>query len=218
MLPIQFISTLTWLQFQLRIGSSAPGPGEYDITKWYHVECFPFPRKLKSEGETPRSFVESILEDNTDEGVLGDEEKAAEIIALLEQKGCRKKTDAETGETLPQGASDVIAKIKRTAEQIAEEDEDGPKSKKVKTEISELDRAKAEILSMFSSKKVDELKDILRWNKQIVGGNKDSLLARIIDAKLHGRLSRCPSCLRGRIKLTDEDGGGEEDRNALNMN
>ena len=159
-----------------------------------------------------QSFVEGILEDNTDEGILNDEEKAAEIIALLEQKGCRKKVDAETGEALPQGASDVIDKIKRTAELIAQEDEDGPKSKKVKTEISETDRAKAEILGMFSSKKVDELKDILRWNKQIVGGNKDTLLARIIDAKLNGRLGRCPSCLRGRIKLTEEDGGGEYDR------
>ena len=175
------------------------------------MDCFPFPRKLKSEGETAQSFVESILEDNTDEGILNDEEKAAEIVALIEQKGCRKKVDAETGKTLPQGASDVIDKIKRTADLIAQEDEDGPKSKKVKTEISETDRAKAEILSMFSSKKVDELKDVLRWNKQIVGGNKDTLLARIIDAKLNGRLGRCPSCLRGRIKLTEEDGGGECD-------
>ena len=159
-----------------------------------------------------QSFVNDVLEDNTDEGILNDEGKVAEIITLLEQKGCRKKVDAETGETLPQGASDVIDKIKRTAELIAQEDEDGPKSKKIKTEISETDRAKAEILSMFSSKKVDELKDVLRWNKQIVGGNKDTLLARIIDAKLNGRLGRCPSCLRGRIKLTEEDGGGEYDR------
>ena len=151
------------------------------------------------------------MEDNTDEGILNDEEKAAEIIALLEQKGCRKKVDAETGESPPQGASDVIAKIKRTAELIAQEDdEDGPKSKKVKTEteISETDRTKAEIFAVLSSKKVDELKDVLRWNKQIVGGNKDTLLARIVDAKLHGRLGRCPSCLRGRVKLTEEDGGG----------
>jgi len=195
---------------ELRIGSSAPGPGDYDIVKWYHVECFPFPRKLKSEGETCQTFVETILEDNTDEGILNDEEKAAEIIALLEQKGCRKKVDAETGESPPQGASDVIAKIKRTAELIAQEDdEDSPKSKKVKTEteISETDRAKAEIFAVLSSKKVDELKDVLRWNKQIVGGNKDTLLARIVDAKLHGRLGRCPSCLRGRVKLTEEDGG-----------
>ena len=106
----------------------------------------------------------------------------------------------------------MIAKIKRTAELIAqeEEEEDGPKSKKVKTEteISETDRAKAEIFAVLSSKKVDELKDVLRWNKQIVGGNKDTLLARIIDAKLRGRLGRCPSCLRGRVKLTEEDGGG----------
>ena len=199
------------LRLQLRIGSSAPGPGDYDIVKWYHVECFPFPRKLKSEGETCQTFVETIMEDNTDEGILNDEEKAAEIIALLEQKGCRKKVDAETGESPPQGASDVIAKIKRTAELIAQEDdEDGPKSKKVKTEteISETDRTKAEIFAVLSSKKVDELKDVLRWNKQIVGGNKDTLLARIVDAKLRGRLGRCPSCLRGRVKLTEEDGGG----------
>ena len=195
---------------QLRIGSAAPGPGDFDIVKWYHVDCFPFPRKLKSEGETCQTFVETILEDNTEESILNDDEEKAAVIALLEKKGCRKKVDGGDSPPNSKGASDVIAKIKRDADLIAQEEEDGPKSKKVKTEteISETDRAKAEIFAVLSSKKVDELKDVLRWNKQIVGGNKDTLLARIIDAKLRGRLGRCPSCLRGRVKLTEEDGGG----------
>lgn len=49
----------------------------------------------------------------------------------------------------------------------------------------------------------DDLKDILKWNRQMVSGNKDLLMARVIDGQMYGRLGRCPMCLRGKLQLED---------------
>lgn len=53
----------------------------------------------------------------------------------------------------------------------------------------------------------DELKDVLRWNRQLISGKKDILLQRIIDGHMNGRLGMCPSCSEGKLKLRDD---GEE--------
>jgi ssDNA-binding Zn-finger/Zn-ribbon topoisomerase 1 len=53
--------------------------------------------------------------------------------------------------------------------------------------------------------KVDELKDILGWNRQFKTGTKDMLLARVIDGQMHGRLGRCPVCSQGQLQLKDEN-------------
>lgn len=109
----------------------------------------------------------------------------------------------------------MICHQKRTLELIQkddandDDDDEGPKKKKAKTasSISEKDRAMAEVYEQICVKSNDELKDILRWNHQILGGKKADMLTRVIDGKLNGRLGRCPTCLRGRVKLQTEDGG-----------
>jgi hypothetical protein len=49
--------------------------------------------------------------------------------------------------------------------------------------------------------KVDELKEMLRKNDQIIGGNKTELINRIADAKVLGAIPRCPRCSGGRPKF-----------------
>jgi hypothetical protein len=50
-----------------------------------------------------------------------------------------------------------------------------------------------------------EMRDMLKVNGQHVSGNKPVLLWRIIDGVTHGRLAKCPTCKKGRLKIQDED-------------
>ena len=52
--------------------------------------------------------------------------------------------------------------------------------------------------------KASELKDILRWNKQIMSGNKEFVLFKVIDGVTNGRLSLCPLCA-GSLKFLEGD-------------
>lgn len=180
---------------------------------WYHPKCFTLPRKVTKEGIDAATFVNDMLEDNTNDEILSD--KADEIISDIEYKAPKKKKGEEEGTA--SGASKSIKRVKEDlekirAEVVKEEDYDEvPKKKKAKKEekrgLSENDRARAEVFAIYEGCKNDELKDVLRWNKQMVGGNKDALMTRIIDGHLNGRLGRCPTCKEGRVKLTEDDGG-----------
>eukprot|EP00567_Pseudictyota_dubia_P001280 CAMPEP_0197466612 /NCGR_PEP_ID=MMETSP1175-20131217/65145_1 /TAXON_ID=1003142 /ORGANISM="Triceratium dubium, Strain CCMP147" /LENGTH=481 /DNA_ID=CAMNT_0043002661 /DNA_START=51 /DNA_END=1496 /DNA_ORIENTATION=+ len=198
---------------EIRLGVSAPGPGDYNMQSWYHPKCFTLPRKVQKEGIDAATFVADMLEDNTEDQILSN--KADEIISDIEYKAPKKKK--EEGGT--SGASKSIKRLKEDlsklrAEAIKEEDDDeeeGPKKKKVKSEkstvLADNDRARAEVFALYEGCKNDELKDVLRWNKQMIGGNKDAMMSRIIDGHLHGRLGMCPTCNKGRVKLTEDDGG-----------
>ena len=52
--------------------------------------------------------------------------------------------------------------------------------------------------------KVPELKDILRWNKQLLGGTKEFVLFKVVDGVVNGRLWLCPLCA-GDLKYKDGD-------------
>uniref|UniRef100_A0A7S4HQV9 PARP-type domain-containing protein n=1 Tax=Odontella aurita TaxID=265563 RepID=A0A7S4HQV9_9STRA len=197
---------------EIRLGVNAPA-GDYNMQSWYHTKCFTLPRKLVKQGIDAATFVADMLVDETEGNVLGD--TTYDIVADIEYKLPKKKKGEEEGAV--SGASksmkrikEDLAKIKAEAVDEEEDEDEGPKRKKVKKEkgkLSENDRARAEVFSMYQGCKNDELKDCLRWNKQMVGGNKDALMTRIIDGHLNGRLGRCPTCKQGRVKLTEDDGG-----------
>merc|ERR1712060_790383 len=50
-----------------------------------------------------------------------------------------------------------------------------------------------------------QLKDVLRWNRQMLGGTKDVLIQRIIDGDMNGRLGLCPICFKGKLKFNTEN-------------
>eukprot|EP00559_Dactyliosolen_fragilissimus_P009429 CAMPEP_0184858632 /NCGR_PEP_ID=MMETSP0580-20130426/3718_1 /TAXON_ID=1118495 /ORGANISM="Dactyliosolen fragilissimus" /LENGTH=436 /DNA_ID=CAMNT_0027354885 /DNA_START=251 /DNA_END=1561 /DNA_ORIENTATION=- len=180
------------------------------MTKWYHVECFPFPRKLKSQGETEESFVANILADEA--GILDDDEKRGDIITKLTQKGGAK---AENGK--PKGASGYVAAAKQIwekMEEIGDEkdaigyDEDVHPKKKVKTstansEFSRGDKSRGIAYGFYKDCNIDTLKDFLRWNRQTVTGTKDVLLTRCIDGHVNGRIGLCLTCGQGKLRLND---------------
>jgi len=52
--------------------------------------------------------------------------------------------------------------------------------------------ASSEIYEMYTKMTLDALKDFLRWNNQLSGGNKGELVDRCVDGHTYGALPRCP--------------------------
>lgn len=207
---------------EIRLGVSAPGPGDFNMQSWYHPDCFTLPRKLVQQGITAMSFVHDMLEDNTTDSILSTD-KTADVIASVEKKYVKKKVEgADAGSKATHSKIDKIKRnVERMREEALKEDEESdsdddarPKKKKKKAKkedgsgekaLSPKDREEAEVYAIYRDYKNDDLKDVLRWNRQLVSGNRDMLLTRILDGHMNGRLGRCPTCHKGRMKLTEED-------------
>jgi hypothetical protein len=165
--------------------------------RWHHPKCFVISPKLKKEGITAETFVVDMLVDNTEDNVL--QERRDEVIGDIEYvppKGsaAKKKQGEEKG--------GLVATLKAQLAMIRSEAEGEPASKKLK--LSPDVMARVDVYAMYEQHKNDALKDILKWNRQLVSGNKDLMMARIINGQLKGRLGRCPMCLRGKLQLEDE--------------
>lgn len=157
---------------------------------------------------TAESFVEDHLTDETKNSELSDETMTATIVEQIAAKpksATKSKKAVETN-----GTTDLISTLKRDSEILLREEDaedDGPATKKSKTSTSSLsstDRQNASAYLEYSTLKVDDLKDLLRWNRQHVGGTRAELLARVTDGHVYGRIGRCPSCLKGKFKLSDD--------------
>lgn len=185
---------------ELRIGTTTErdmGGDTVCMTSWTRVSCFALPRNLKREGATPSSFVEEDLDDPN--GVLDNEEIREKVIAdITSASGSgggsvkKKKVKGEEIEENP-----FIARIKRNAEVLSKEDEDEPPSKRIK----KAERKEVKLYERFKKMTIEELKDFMRWNRQIVGGTKALLVLKCLDGALRGRLGRCPMCARSHLKI-----------------
>jgi len=149
---------------------------------------------------TAESFVTDMLRDDTaddpSEGILAtDPEKRAEIIADIDYVPPRGSAKKNADGSAKEG---TVAYLKEMRESMGAE----PPVKKMK--FSEEDKAKVDIYTNYEKATNAELHDILKWNHQMVTGNKDALMARVIDGQMHGRLGRCPLCIRGRLQIEDE--------------
>jgi len=60
----------------------------------------------------------------------------------------------------------------------------------------------AEYTEMFNALTIPVLKECLRENQQLLGGNKGELVERCVDRKMYGNLPRCSKCGIGRLKVT----------------
>ena len=171
----------------------------------------PYPRALKKDGIQVEEFVSDLLEDLTTEKILSDPAQVTVMVEKIRMKG-RPKVGGEGEGAVSNndlGADAIIDRVKRTLDLLSREDDDDddiakPAAKKAKKEgapakISARDRARAEIWAQYEMLKADVLKDMLRWNRQVLGGKKNMLLVRIIDGQMNGRLARCPTCLQGRV-------------------
>jgi len=193
----------------LRIGTHTE-VDDHTMSQWQHLECYKMNKKLAGE-YTNVQFLEEMVDDNTEESRLGTQEGLADIAekmggkadAAADEKKAAKKSGKRTG---------PLAGIQANAAALledGEEDEDEQPAAR-KSKLDPKDELAAKAYTKYSSFKVGELKDVLRWNHSAVGGTKDVLLLRVIDGEVHGRLARCPTCDKGKLKVIDEDPGKVE--------
>lgn len=147
------------------------------------------------------------MEDCTDEKIL---ETDAGKRDVLEKFGSRladlKKDKGKSAgaKKRDRGGGDEIGALAaiRANASLLEADDDQPVKKKMK--MSKIDQKLAQSYQKFCHLKISELQDILRWNMAPTGGKKDALLIRVIDGDSRGRLPKCPSCIKGRLKVNEE--------------
>lgn len=172
----------------MRIAVVSSGKEGYDVTRYYHVECFSLPTKYRrgSSKMSVEDFVKDILEDLTGGKILPSQTDA--IVSGIEttEVGSQEKKDPHS----------PLAAIKAQYEK--EKSGKERESKKAKSTLA----AQVEAYDYYKDCKSDELKDVLGWNRQNKQGLKELLLFKVIDGHVHGRLALCPICT-GVLKVDD---------------
>ncbi|KAG7355069.1 helix-hairpin-helix domain containing protein [Nitzschia inconspicua] len=182
---------------------------DYAMSYSHHVHCFKLPRGLAAV--SIEDFVEDYLTDGGDDstGPLFPDKKV-EVIALLEEAAVKKKGSKGKPKGGDAGGEQTILMRVQAAVKAQEVEEKEPPKKKVKKENGGKNDGDDEVQAMVPiykkhhKKKTEELKDILRWNKQLLKGTKDFVLFKVVDGELHGRLGFCPLC-QGNLKLNEDD-------------
>lgn len=194
---------------EMRIGTHSNN-GDFEMSKWTEVGCFKLPRKYTS-GDTKMSiadFVRTVLEDTTSEHILS--KNVDEVIKKIEQasdptvnKGSKRKSSETAAGSKGSSGNSLIAELKAAYEKEQQdlENETEPISKRSKSNRSALLDAYAN----FKDAKNADLQDILRYNRQVLKGTKEFMLAKVIDGVVYGRLSRCNLC-GGQLKMREGDG------------
>lgn len=120
----------------------------------------------------------NVLVDKTDDGSILPS-KCDELIASIDT--------AQTKTPAKKRKDDMLAPLKeiKTAFEAQQSGDGPPPAKKIKNQ-------QAELYGTYHKQKLDELKDVLRWNGQTLTGTKDVVLYKIIDGATHGRLAPCP--------------------------
>lgn len=160
------------------------------------------PRKLKSQGVSVESFITEYLTDSSpDQLILSDDGLVEQIISQI------KSTPSKTKEKSKASAAKIeLDRIQTHASDVERKHESEPSKKKMKTENPpSLQTRKAIAYNVYESLKIDSLKDVLRWNHQIVGGTKPELLLRIIEGHVYGRLAPCTVCGEGKLRPLETD-------------
>ncbi len=170
---------------------------DFAFSSSHKVSCFKIPRKLVSQGVTVEDFVEDYLMD--DGTILVDRKN--EILAMLREAATKKKTKAKANPK----SDDSDSIMDRLKIATAESEGDEPPKKKVKRSAEDEEfKSMLKVYKKYYKDKVAELKDILRWNKQIIGGTKEFVLFKVVDGVVNGRLWLCPLCA-GDLKYKEGD-------------
>jgi len=172
--------------------------GEMTFVKHWKLDYFKIPRKFGNIEID--EFVENEVVIQEEDDIELDEVLRLLRAAPDNLKAAKKKKanpKKEGGDDEPT----LMDKIKAAAEASEEE----PKKKKVKKELpADFDQLVAEYKKLMADKpKVEGLKDYLRWNKQVIKGNKDFVAFKVIDGKIHGRLGYC-ALDGGRLKMEED--------------
>ncbi|VEU43036.1 unnamed protein product [Pseudo-nitzschia multistriata] len=199
--PIQKGELKVFVEAPLREGAN------FAMSASYHVSCFKIPRKLASAGVDVEQFVGDYLMDNDGELLL---DRREEVLDMLREAASKTKAKTKKAKSSENGSSstDLMERLKEAA---SVDDDGGKAPPKKKAKTNSKSKEEQEFKAMISIYRkyqkgytVAKLKDILRWNQQLLTGTKSFVLFKVIDGELHGRLSICPLC-QGDLKLMEGD-------------
>jgi hypothetical protein len=188
---------------------------KFAMSNSHHISCFKLPRKLSTGSNklTIEEFVEDHLLDGTENGDLLSSRKEDILNGLHQAAGSAKggkKKKGDDNDDQDDDKEESIMDALKAAAKVDEKDAGKEPAKKKAKKKGGNEAGQNEFQEMLSvykkhwKKNLAELKDILRWNNQMVGGTKDFLLFKVIDGELHGRLGLCPLC-QGDLKFEEGD-------------
>lgn len=211
---------------QIRLVVIQPDNGKgFETRINFHPICYNLPRKYATGANkmTSLDFCYNILEDLTNGEIL-----PAHIESIandIDAKGGGANIASHqhdpittTTETMIDNKENVMIAIKKAFHERSDninDDDNNHHHRKNNKKLKTWDKTNSFIVGdsvhpsivdcyeKYCKYKIDELKDLLQWNRQHVTGNKDILLHRVIDGTLRGRLPRCPLD-GGRLKLHDD--------------
>ena len=134
----------------------AAGPDSFEMSSYYHVACFAVPRKYKHLG-VEEFVTEHVTDTSDDQSILTDIEAFAKSMEQAAGTASKTKKGDQDG-----GGDTLMDRIARVAKEELTKD-DGPKKKKVKKDEDEEFRQMVELYKQHHKKKIDDLKDYLRY-------------------------------------------------------
>jgi hypothetical protein len=133
----------------------ASGPDSFEMSSYYHVPCFAVPRKYKHLGV--QDFVtDHVTDTSEDQSILKDMD--AFVKSMESSSGGAKATKGDAND----GGDSFMDRIAQVAKEELTKD-NGPKKKKVKKDEDEEFRQMVELYKEHHKKKIDDLKDYLRY-------------------------------------------------------
>lgn len=179
----------------------------YSTSVNHHPTCFALPGQRggnKTKYASAAQFIEDALEDRSVGGNKILPAQADELAAAFESKkvkGGKNKGEGGAGgdEESPMAALKRAFEARSSGEPVAKKIKSDPSNKNGNGNDNISCRA-VDFYGEYHKVKNDELKDLLRWNRQVMTGTKDTLLLKVIDGALFGRLARCALC-GGRLKI-----------------
>ena len=188
----------------LRIGTVTPGPGDYDITSWRHLECQKMPKGLDLanltgfDALTPEDQA-TVTAWHTMGGAKAPGKSAA---APSPADGGSSGTAGGSGGTDLTGVEIKKMKPAELKAALAAYGLDaGGKKKAEQVELLSEVQKRQVTEAKYSSLSGALLKDMLRLNTQKVSGTKDELVERCVDCFMYGCLPRCPDCGAARLRV-----------------
>ncbi|GAX18573.1 hypothetical protein FisN_10Hh226 [Fistulifera solaris] len=178
---------------EIKILTTTTG-GRFDVTQSFHPKCYNLPRKFAG---TVDDFVDETLRDAT-EGQILPKERDALVEAIKTSSAATKKSKASGSAS---SADAIIEKIKAKVD----DGENEPQTKKAKSDDHYASNEFVAAYRVYQKEKNDELKDVLKWNRQFVSGTKNYLLVKVLDGHVNGRLARCQLCQGGKLKIDEKN-------------
>ena len=203
----------------------------------FHPKCFKPPKQIKS-GVTDRDLLDWLEEGRNFDSL--DAEQLAYVIAGIHEgiatnpktlAAAKKRKFEEMAAKLEAEEAEDSSDDDSSDEEMDDNDDDGvidlsgskkeKKKKKKKKKAKKKKKKKAkknpspEIIEMqlflkYNKMKNAQMKEMLKWNRQPVGGTKDVLVEKCKDGEVNGAIPPCPKCEGGgksgtTLKVNDKD-------------